>query len=35
MLLETRTRPGNVRHLIYGLNPLITLVRQRGARAAP
>jgi len=33
MLIETRTRPG--RHLIYGLNPLITLVRQRGARAAP
>ena len=31
MLLETRTRPGNVRHLIYGLNPLISLLRQHGA----
>ncbi|MBK7727487.1 MAG: AraC family transcriptional regulator [Gammaproteobacteria bacterium] len=31
MLLETRTRPGNVRHLIYGLNPLITLLKQHQA----
>ncbi len=31
MLLETRTKPGNVRHLIYGLNPLISLLRQHGA----
>jgi len=31
MLIETRTRPGTVRHLIYGLNPLITLLRQHGA----
>ena len=31
MLIETRTRPGSVRHLIYGLNPLITLLRQHGA----
>lgn len=30
MLIETRTRPGNVRHLIYGLNPLITLLREHG-----
>lgn len=31
MLLETRVRPGTVRHLVYGLNPLITLLRQHGA----
>lgn len=31
MLIETRTKPGNVRHLIYGLNPLISLLRQHGA----
>jgi hypothetical protein len=30
-VLETRTRPGNVRHLIYGLNPLITLLKQNQA----
>lgn len=30
MLIETRTCPGPVRHLIYGLNPLISVLRQSG-----
>jgi AraC-like DNA-binding protein len=35
MLIETRTRPGNVRHLIYGLNPLITLLREHDVDVGP
>jgi AraC-like DNA-binding protein len=35
MLLETRVRPGVGRHLIYGLNPLISVLRQHGHAIEP